>query len=169
MKCLTENTENKDSVNNQKNTFMEINGKIFKILPQGEVTFGDGTKKMKGGFVITTDGEYPKKVAFELFGEERLSLLAGLNEGCLVKVNFIPVSFEGKEGRYYSTLRCTNVFPLVAGVATNAGIAATGTPATANGGLWNPAVNLTPQTQPFSQLPPDEALPFDDNNDLPFF
>ena len=38
---------------------MEINGTIYKILQQEEVTFGDGTKKMKGGFVIMREGEYP--------------------------------------------------------------------------------------------------------------
>lgn len=48
---------------------MEINGKIYRIFPKSEVTLGDGTKKMKGSFVITTDGEYPKKVAFELFSQ----------------------------------------------------------------------------------------------------
>ncbi|MCR5191982.1 MAG: DUF3127 domain-containing protein [Bacteroidales bacterium] len=129
---------------------MEIKGKIYKILPQSEVTLNDGTKKIKGGFVISTEGEYPKKVAFELFGEERLSLLTGLREGNLVKVNFIPMSFEGKDGRYYSTLRCTNVFPLVTATAPS------------------PSVdNATPfQNKSFDALSPDEALPFD--NDLSF-
>ena len=129
---------------------MEINGKIYRILPHEEVSFGDGTKKMKSGFVIVTDGEYPKKVAFELFGEERLLLLNGLNEGTLVKVNFLPVSFEGKEGKYYTTLRCTNVFPLVAEVSRSAHVSV---------GNPNPAGTPTSSWA-------DDGLPFD--NDLPF-
>ena len=133
---------------------MEINGTIYKILPQSEVTLGDGTKKMKGGFVIMSDGEYAKTIAFELFGEERLALLAGITVGIPVKVNFIPVSFEGKEGRYYSTLRCTNVFPLVAVTAPSDGTGGNLVQTSTDGGL-NPA-GTQPQNQSFDALSPDE-------------
>lgn len=93
---------------------MEIIGTMYKIHPQEEVTLGDGTKRMKGGFVIMREGEYAKPVAFELFGDDRLAMLTGLADGMPVKVNFIAVSFEGKNGGYYTTLRCSNVVPLVA-------------------------------------------------------
>ena len=139
---------------------MEINGTIYRILQQEEVTFGDGTKKMKGGFVIMREGDYPKPVAFELFGDERLSLLTGLSAGMPVKVNFIAVSFEGKNGGYYTTLRCTSVFPLVTGTAMPVNQASTVA-------ADNPTGVSTPQDQPNAELSPDEALPFD--NDLPFF
>lgn len=99
---------------------MEINGKVFKILPQEEITFNDGTKKMKGGFVIMRDGEVPVPVAFELFGEERIALLNGLNIGMYVSVSFYVDSREGKNGKYYTTLRCLNVVPLVAGIPSAA-------------------------------------------------
>ena len=141
---------------------MEINGTIFKILPQSEVSFGDGTKKMKGGFVIMSDGEYAKKVAFELFGDERLALLSRLSVGMPVKVNILPVSFEGKDGKYYSTLRCTNVFPLVAAAAPSANAETAPAPTASGDCTWNP----TGEAQPFDSLPPDEALPLE--NDLPF-
>lgn len=88
---------------------MEINGTIYKILQKQEVTFNDGTKKMKGGFVIMSEGEFPKHVAFELFGEERLSMIASLAVGTPVKVYFYVDSREGRDGKYYTTLRCTNV------------------------------------------------------------
>lgn len=139
---------------------MEIIGTMYKILRQEEVTLGDGTKKMKGGFVIMREGEYSKPVAFELFGDERLSLLTGLSAGMPVKVNFIAVSFEGKNGGYYTTLRCTNVFPLVTGTATPVNQAS-------NVAAANPTGGSAPQDQPNAELSPDEALPFD--NDLPFF
>ena len=133
---------------------------MYKILRQEEVTLGDGTKKMKGGFVIMREGEYSKPVAFELFGDERLSLLTGLSAGMPVKVNFIAVSFEGKNGGYYTTLRCTNVFPLVTGTAMPVNQASTVAAA-------NPTGVSALQDQPNAELSPDEALPFD--NDLPFF
>ena len=141
---------------------MEIIGTIYKILRKEEVTFGDGTKKTKGGFVIMREGEYTKPVAFELFSEERLELLNGLNIGTTVKVNFIANSREGKDGRYYTTLRCTNVFPLV----EMASSPPTGTTTTASGS-WNPTSNTMPPEQEPGGLSPDEALPFE--NDLPFF
>ena len=92
---------------------MEINGTIYRILPRQDVVFGDGTRKVKGGFVIMREGDYPKPVAFELFGEERLSMLNGLNLGMPVRVSFYAESREGKDGRYYTTLRCTNLLALV--------------------------------------------------------
>ena len=140
---------------------MEIIGTIYKILRTEEVTFGDGTKKTKGGFVIMREGEYAKPVAFELFGEERLELLNGLNIGTPVKVNFIANSREGKDGRYYTTLRCTNVFPFVDMASSNH----TRT-TTAASGSWTPTSNTLPPEQQSAGLSPNEALPFE--NDLPF-
>lgn len=40
---------------------MEINGTIYRILPQEEVSFGDATKKKKGGFVVMREGELPSR------------------------------------------------------------------------------------------------------------
>ena len=91
---------------------MEINGTIYRILRQEEVTFGDGTKKMKGGFVISCNMDYPHYVAFEMFGEERLSLLNGLAPGMPVRVGFYAESRLGKKGGYYTTLRCFNILAL---------------------------------------------------------
>lgn len=91
---------------------MEINGTIYRILQNQEVTFNDGTKKLKGGFVIMREGDYPKPVAFEMFGEERLSMLNGLTLGMPVRVSFYAESRESKDGKYYTTLRCTNVLAL---------------------------------------------------------
>ncbi len=145
---------------------MEIIGNVYKILPQEEVTLGDGTKRMKGGFVIMPDGVYAKPVAFELFGDERLALLNGISVGMQVKAYFLAISFEGKKGGYYTSLRCTNVMPLVAATvsqSTQVGVAPNG----ADNGAWNPVAGAMPQNQPAVELSPEEALPFDD--DLPFF
>ena len=92
---------------------MEINGTIYKILPQQEVVFGDGTRKIKGAFVIMREGDFPKPVYFEMFGEERLSMLNGITLGMPVRVSFYAESREGKDGKFYTTLRCTNLLALV--------------------------------------------------------
>lgn len=114
---------------------MEINGTIYRILQQEEVTFGDGTKKIKGGFVIMREGEYPKPVAFELFGEDRISLLNGLTLGMPVKVSFYAESRESKNGKYYTTLRCFNIMSVSGGNPPTNSM----TPY-----LWNPSGNTVP-------------------------
>jgi len=145
---------------------MEIIGTVYKILPTEEVTLGDGTTRKKSGFVIMRDGEFAKHVAFELFGDDRLALLNGLNVGMPVKVNFLPVSFMGKNGGYYTTLRCTNVFPLVAAAPTNPS-SVTSNMAEQNNEVWNPTGISMQQNQHLTEMQPDEQLPFE--NDLPFF
>ena len=143
---------------------MEINGTIFKILPQQEVAFGDGTSKVKGGFVIMREGEYPKPVAFELFGEDRLAMLNGLNIGVPVRVNFYAESREGKDGKFYTTLRCTNLMPFVPGMMPPAPVTPAPDTTYPVYGQWNPQPG-TPvaQNQPPTAIPPENDLPFDDD------
>ena len=136
---------------------MEINGTIYRILQNQEVTFGDGTKKVKGGFVIMREGDYPKPVAFELFGEERLSLLNGLSLGMPVRVSFYAESREGKDGKYYTTLRCTNIMHLMA--ASNMPPAAYS---------WSPnGDTVSTQNQEPTALPKEHDLPLEDEQ-VPF-
>ena len=91
---------------------MEISGTIYKILPTEVVSFNDGTQKTKGGLVIMRDGDFPKPVAFEMYGEDRLAMLASLTIGMPVRVFFYAESREGKNGNYYTSLRCTNIMTL---------------------------------------------------------
>lgn len=145
---------------------MEINGTIYKILQNQEVTFADGTKKVKGGFVIMREGDYPKPVAFELFGEERLSMLNGLNPGMLVRVTFYAESREGKDGKYYTTLRCTNIMHMVA--ASNVPLTTVGTTpvSTPQSFSWSPN-NSNPQTND-SEISTEEKDLLQGNEDVPY-
>ena len=88
---------------------MEIIGKMYKILPVEEVSFEDGTKKMKGGFVIKRLDDYQIPVFFELFGDEKIAVLKSYALDALVRVVFYAESREGKNGKYYTSLRCTNI------------------------------------------------------------
>ena len=45
---------------------MEIRGTVYRILPQAAVTLGDGTTRIKGGFVIMREGDCLKPMAFFL-------------------------------------------------------------------------------------------------------
>lgn len=138
---------------------MEIIGTMYRILQQEEVTLGDGTKKMKGGFVIMRDGDYPRPVAFELFGEERLAMLSGISLGMPVRVSFHAESREARNGNYYTTLRCYSLMQLVATAAV-----AQPPVGTAPAYAWNPSkVAEPPQEQIVGGLPQENDLPWDDD------
>lgn len=149
---------------------MEISGKLIKILQEvrGESQRGPW---VRGGFVIETDGEYPRQVAFTTFGEDRLAMVKSLALNSPVVVNFNPESRE-YEGRWYTDLRCTRIQNYVPGqmppAATGyawptppaapvqpAAPVAPAAPAAA------PTAAPAPQAAPFASMPnPEEDLPF---------
>ena len=92
---------------------MEITGKLIQLLPEvsGESARGPW---VKGGFVIETEGDYPRKVAFVSFGEERVAMAKSIPMGTLVQVTFNPESREFNE-RWYTDLRASRIQPFVPG------------------------------------------------------
>lgn len=145
---------------------MEITGKLITILQE---TRGESQRGpwVRGGFVIETDGDYPRKVAFTTFGEDRLAMVKSLALNSPVVVNFNPESRE-YEGRWFTDLRCTRVQNYVPGQM----------PPAATGYAWPtppvapaqpaapvapaaPAAAPAPQGAPFASMPnPEEDLPF---------
>ena len=146
---------------------MEISGKLIKILPEvrGESARGPW---VRGGFVIETDGDYPRNVAFTTFGEDRLAMVNSIALNSPVVVSFNPESREYQD-RWYTDLRCNRIQSYVPGQMPPQSVgyaawpssapvqaAAPVTPAPANPQQGAPA-----STQPFaSPLKPDEYLPF---------
>ena len=92
---------------------MEITGKLIQLLPevQGESARGPW---VRGGFVIETGEDYPRKVAFVSFGEERVAMAKSIPMGTLVQVTFNPESREFNE-RWYTDLRASRIQPFVPG------------------------------------------------------
>lgn len=92
---------------------MEITGKLIQILPNVE---GDSARGhwVRGGFVIETGDDYPRKVAFTAFGEERVAMVQNVPMGSMVQVTFTPESREFNE-RWYTDLRASRVQPFVPG------------------------------------------------------
>lgn len=83
---------------------LKITGTITKILDVQSGTSKSGNEWIKTGFVINTGGEYPKDVAFTVFGSDRVSNFQKFNKvGHLVEVSFEPESRE-YEGRFYTDL-----------------------------------------------------------------
>lgn len=86
----------------------ELTGKLNKVLDKVSGTSKNG-EWVKQEFLIDTDGSYPKKVIFNLWGKN-LDLLNGLEPGSNVKVQFDPESRE-YNGRWYTDLRAYRIDP----------------------------------------------------------
>ena len=84
---------------------MEIKGKVIKVLPEltGEGKNGPWVKR---GFVIETEGQYPKKVQISTFGDKLNVAL--IKEGNDVNVFFELDSREFNE-RWYTDVRAGGV------------------------------------------------------------
>lgn len=145
---------------------MEINGRLIKILPDVE---GEGQRGhwIKGGFVIETGEEYPRKVAFITFGEERVAMAKNLPMGSMVQVTFNPESREFND-RWYTDLRASRVQPFVPGQMP-------ATPAGAAGYNWTPQAGAAPAAQPAAPEAQPAApfagapqMPAAGDDDLPF-
>lgn len=87
---------------------MEIQGKIIRVLEPTEGVGQNGNPWKVQPYVLeTTDTTYPKKVHFEVFGEDRIN-----NYPCEVG-DMVTVSFdiESREfnGRWYTSIRAWRI------------------------------------------------------------
>jgi len=147
---------------------MEITGKLIQLLPnvEGESARGHW---VRGGFVIETGDDYPRKVAFTLFGEERIAMVQNIAMGTMVQVTFNPESREFNE-KWYTDLRCSNIQPFVPGQmppATTGYTWAGNQPPAQGVAPQQPAAPAAPAAQPaaFASAP---AMPASGDDDLPF-
>lgn len=87
---------------------MEITGKIIAVLPANRGTSArTGNPWMSQTYVIETQGQYPKKLAFDVFGTDRITQF-NLQVGDIATVFF---DFDAHEynGRWFNSVRAFNV------------------------------------------------------------
>lgn len=139
---------------------MEITGKVLSILePQRFTSKRDGSEIVKNFFVLETQGQYPKKIAFSVLGEDKFKQM-GLVVGGVYNVSFDVESREW-QGKWFSdvsawrAIRTDGQQPQANTVANTANGNTTTTQAGANG------VSPFPTAQP-------EQKQGGDNDDLPF-
>ena len=86
---------------------MEIIGKIIQVLPVQEGVGKNGNPWKVQAYVLETQEQYPRKVCFEIFGEDRIK-----NNPCNID-DLVTVSFdiESREfnGRWYTSIRAWRV------------------------------------------------------------
>ncbi len=142
---------------------MEFTGRIIKALePRGGVSRTTGNPWKMQDFVIEeTVGQYPKRMVFNVFGEENLNRF-NIQEGQELTVSF-DVNAREYNGRWYNDIRAWNVVPAAA-AAPAAAPAAQFAPAPAQ-----PAASPAPApaAQPAAQ-PANFETAADDSSDLPF-
>ena len=87
---------------------MQFKGKIIETLP---VVTGQGARGqwVKQGFVLEYEsGQYPKSIAFDVFGDERLQKFRiSVGEELICDIDFKAV--KGKNGYTFNSVDCWNV------------------------------------------------------------
>ena len=87
---------------------MEVVGKIIQVLPeQGGVSKTSGKEWKLQAYVLETQEQYPKKVHFEVFGEDRIKA----NSCQLDDVVTVSFDIESREfnGRWYTSIRAWKI------------------------------------------------------------
>ena len=86
---------------------MELRGKIIQILPEQSGVAKSGNPWRVQPYVLETLDQYPRKVYFEVFGDERIKNI-NVKTGDEVVVSF---DIESREfnGRWYTVVRAWRV------------------------------------------------------------
>ena len=140
---------------------MDIIGKIIQVLPVQEGVGKNGNPWKVQAYVLETQEQYPRKVCFEIFGEDRIK-----NNPCNID-DLVTVSFdiESREfnGRWYTSIRA---WKIQQGDMTQAA-AVPGAPAAAPAApVAAPAAPVA--MDPVANVDPFDASAGDGTSDLPF-
>ncbi len=87
---------------------MDFTGKIIAVLPvrSGE-SKSSGNKWIVQSFVIENHDQYPKKMCFEVFGEDRIQQF-GIKEGEELTVSF-DIDARQWQDRWFNTIRAWKI------------------------------------------------------------
>ena len=140
---------------------MEVVGKIIQVLPMQEGIGRNGNPWKLQGYVLETLDQYPRKVHFEVFGEDRIK-----QNPCDID-QLVTVSFdiESREfnGRWYTSIRA---WKIQQGDTTQAGVVPAAAPAQAAPAA--PAAPAAVPMEPAANVDPFDASAGDGTSDLPF-
>ena len=134
---------------------MEIQGKVIAVLPERSGVSARGEWKSQT-FVIETQEQYPKKMAFDVFGADRLAQF-NIQSGEVINVSF-DIDAHEYQGRYFNQIRAWNVTKVSQQAMASSANAA---------GVANPTnqQNLFPPEQQSAQ---QQAQQRGNSDDLPF-
>ena len=138
---------------------MEIQGKVIAVLSERSGVSARGEWKSQT-YVIETQEQYPKKMAFDVFGADRLAQF-NIRSGEVINVSF-DIDAHEYQGRYFNQIRAWNVTKVSQQAAQQA-MASSANAA----GVANPTnqQNLFPPEQQSAQ---QQAQQRGNSDDLPF-
>lgn len=127
---------------------MEVTGKLIAAMPtQSGVSQRSGNPWMSREYVIEIPGQYPKKMCFKVFGEDRLKQF-NLRKDETVTVQF-DIDAHEYNGRWFNEIQAYNVIRPQQGAPAP-----------------QPQQTAAPATQPFPPPQPEQGGGSAD--DLPF-
>ena len=85
---------------------MELQGKVIAVLPERSGVSARGEWKSQT-YVIEIQERYPKKMAFDVFGADRI-VSFGIQLGEVINVSF-DIDAHEYQGRYFNQIRAWNV------------------------------------------------------------
>lgn len=132
---------------------MEVSGKVIQILPLQEGIGRNGNPWKVQTAILETQEQYPRKVCFEIFGEDRIKNNP-FNVDDVITISF---DIESREfnGRWYTSIRAYRVQQGVVDAAAPAAAPAAAAP-------------VAPAEAPAANTEPFDASPSDESTDLPF-
>ena len=137
---------------------MEVVGKIIQVLPAQEGVGRNGNPWKVQPYVLETLDQYPRKVHFEVFGEDRIKQ----NPCELDQLVTVSFDIESREfnGRWYTSIRA---YRIVQGDVTQpaAPVAAPVAPTA-------PTAPTAPAEQAPANVDPFDASAGEGTSDLPF-
>lgn len=137
---------------------MELQGKVIAVLPERGGISQRGTEWKVQEYVIETHDQYQRKLAFEVFGADRIQRF-NIQIGQEVLVAF-DIDAREWNGRWFNSVRAYDVRP--ADPATVGMVQAAPAPQAA-------PVSAAPEAQPAPIAPaPAPAAEGDNPDDLPF-
>lgn len=146
---------------------MEIQGKVIAVMePKSGVSNASGNPWMLQEYVIETHDQFPRKMLFEVFGEEKIRQFS-IQVGEELTV-FFDINAREWNGRYFNSIRAWRVDRYDPNAPQNP-IPAAGTavpnqapfpPAQPAAQPAQPAQPVQPQQPDFLQQNAEEDLPF---------
>lgn len=149
---------------------MELQGKVIAVLPERSGISKRGEWRSQT-YVIETQEQYPKKMAFDVFGGDRI-VSFGIHLGEVINVSF-DIDAHEYQGRYFNQIRAWNVTKVSQQAAAKGGYnmtpqtgaqAAQAAQQAAMAGVANPT---NPQN-PFPPAQPPAQPQGNSSDDLPF-
>lgn len=136
---------------------MEIQGKIIAVLPERSGISARGEWKCQT-YVIETQEQYPKKMAFDVFGADRI-VNFGIQVGMVVDVSF-DIDAHEYQGRYFNQIRAWDVKNVAQQNPAQAAQAAQQAAMAGAPNPMNPQNPFPPAQQPGAPAGQADNLPF---------